>query len=93
MLDEIDRLAFRINKILKQQLLRAGIRLIDCKLEFGCLPDGSIVLADEISPDTSRLWDAETGRKLGKDRFRRDLSNTTDAYQEILDRLERIHCS
>ena len=53
----------------------------------------SIVLADEISPDTSRLWDAETGRKLGKDRFRRDLSNTIDAYQEILDRLERIHCS
>jgi len=93
MLDEIDRLAVRINKILKQQLLRAGIRLIDCKLEFGCLPDGSIVLADEISPDTSRLWDAETGRKLGKDRFRRDLSNTIDAYQEILDRLERIHCS
>lgn len=51
------------------------------------------MLADEISPDTSRLWDAETGRKLGKDRFRRDLSNTIDAYQEILDRLERIHCS
>lgn len=91
-LDEIDQLAFRINKILKQQLFKAGIRLIDCKLEFGCLSDGSVVLADEISPDTSRLWDAETGRKLGKDRFRRDLSNTAQAYQEILDRLERISC-
>ncbi len=91
-LDEIDQLAFRINKILKQQLLKAGIRLIDCKLEFGCLSDGSVVLADEISPDTSRLWDAETGRKLGKDRFRRDLSNTAQAYQEILDRLEQISC-
>lgn len=60
-LEEIDRLAFRINKILRQQLLEADIRLIDCKLEFGCLPDGSVVLADEISPDTSRLWDAKTG--------------------------------
>lgn len=91
-LEEIDRLAFRINKILRQLLLEADIRLIDCKLEFGCLPDGTVVLADEISPDTSRLWDAKTGRKLGKDRFRRDLSDTTEAYQKILDRLGRIHC-
>ena len=61
--------------------------LADFKLEFGRLPDGTILLADEISPDTCRLWDSSTGEKLDKDRFRRDLGNVEDAYQEILRRL------
>ena len=64
-----------------------GIELIDFKLEFGRLPDGSIVLADEISPDTCRLWDETTHEKLDKDRFRRDLGNVEGAYQEILRRM------
>ena len=62
--------------------------LVDFKLEFGRLSDGSIVLADEISPDTCRLWDAATNEKLDKDRFRRDLGGVEDAYQEIMKRLE-----
>ena len=64
-----------------------GIELIDFKLEFGRLTDGTIVLADEISPDTCRFWDSKTGEKLDKDRFRRDLGNVEDAYKEILRRL------
>ena len=62
--------------------------LVDFKLEFGRLRDGTIVLADEISPDTCRLWDAATGEKLDKDRFRRDLGGVEDAYREILRRME-----
>ena len=65
-----------------------GVTLVDFKLEFGRLADGSIVLADEISPDTCRLWDSVTGKKLDKDRFRRDLGGVEDAYQEIMSRLE-----
>ena len=61
--------------------------LVDFKLEFGRLPDGSIVLADEISPDTCRFWDVETHEKLDKDRFRRDLGGVEDAYQEVMRRL------
>lgn len=83
----IDRYALRINDILKAFLLDLGIDLIDFKLEFGRLPDGTIVLADEISPDTCRFWDAKTGEKLDKDRFRRDLGGAEDAYREILRRL------
>ena len=64
-----------------------GIELIDFKLEFGRLPDGSIVLADEISPDTCRLWDSKTNEKLDKDRFRRDLGGVEDAYAEVMKRL------
>ena len=65
----------------------ANIELIDFKLEFGKTTDGTIVLADEISPDTCRFWDTVTGEKLDKDRFRRDLGGVEDAYQEILKRL------
>ena len=66
------------------------MKLVDFKLEFGRLPDGKIVLADEISPDTCRFWDATTGEKLDKDRFRRDLGKVREAYEEILARLEKV---
>lgn len=79
--------ALRINEILAEFLSHAKIELIDFKLEFGRLPDGTIILADEISPDTCRFWDSETGEKLDKDRFRRDLGNVEGAYKEILHRL------
>ena len=72
---------------LKEFFLAVGITLVDFKLEFGRLEDGTIVLADEISPDTCRLWDKETGEKLDKDRFRRDLGNVEGAYQEVMKRL------
>ena len=64
-----------------------GVTLVDFKLEFGKLSDGTIVLADEISPDTCRLWDSKTGEKLDKDRFRRDLGGVEDAYAEVMKRL------
>ena len=86
-LDQITDMAFRINDILRQILLAANIRLIDFKLEFGRLPDGTIILADEISPDTCRFWDATTGAHLDKDLFRRDLGGEADAYQEVMRRL------
>ena len=76
-----------INDILKEMFLKSNIRLIDFKLEFGRF-NGDIVLADEISPDTCRFWDATTGEKLDKDRFRRDLGNVKDAYIEILKRIQ-----
>jgi len=87
-LDTIRDLAFRVNEELKRFWLSCGVTLVDFKLEFGRLSDGAIVLADEISPDTCRLWDSETGNKLDKDRFRRDLGGVEEAYQEILRRLE-----
>jgi len=80
--------AKRVNDILRPFFLKMGIKLVDFKLEFG-VADGEIVLADEISPDTCRFWDAETDEKLDKDRFRRDLGNVEDAYHEILGRLEK----
>lgn len=86
-IETIKTLAFKINEQLKQIWLRCGVTLVDFKLEFGRLADGSIVLADEISPDTSRLWDCQTNEKLDKDRFRRDLGGVEDAYQEIMKRL------
>ena len=64
-----------------------GVTLVDFKLEFGKLSDGTIVLADEISPDTCRLWDSKTSEKLDKDRFRRDLGGVEDAYAEVMKRL------
>ncbi|WP_123053029.1 phosphoribosylaminoimidazolesuccinocarboxamide synthase [Clostridium sp. JN-1] len=76
----------KINDILKEFFLKQGIKLIDFKLEFGKF-DGKIILADEISPDTCRLWDAKTNEKLDKDRFRRDLGNVKEAYVEILNRI------
>lgn len=88
-LDEIYRLAGRINQVLTEFFLERGIRLIDFKLEFGKTSSGNLVLADEISPDTCRFWDAETNEKLDKDRFRRDLGNVKEAYVEILSRISR----
>ena len=86
-LEQIKALAFRVNDLLKGIMKGIGIDLVDFKLEFGRLPDGSIILADEISPDTCRLWDEVTHEKLDKDRFRRDLGNVEGAYQEILRRM------
>lgn len=83
----IKKYAFKVNDILKPILLECGITLVDFKLEFGKTGDGTIVLADEISPDTCRFWDVKTGEKLDKDRFRRDLGGVEDAYQEMANRL------
>lgn len=79
--------ALHVNKVLSHLFLELGIRLIDFKLEFGKDAEGNIVLADEISPDTCRLWDANTSERLDKDVFRRDLGNLTEAYEKILARL------
>ncbi|WP_010678039.1 phosphoribosylaminoimidazolesuccinocarboxamide synthase [Bacillus timonensis] len=79
--------ALKINEVLRKIFLDLQIRLVDFKLEFGVTKDGEIILADEISPDTCRLWDIETNKKFDKDVFRRDLGNLTDAYTEILTRL------
>jgi len=86
-LEKISAYSFKVNNILSEYLKDLGIELIDFKLEFGRAKDGSIVLADEISPDTCRFWDSKTGEKLDKDRFRRDLGGVEDAYREILKRL------
>ena len=88
--DEINLIkdyTFKINDFLKTYMKGIGIDLVDFKIEFGKTADGTIVLADEISPDTCRLWDEKTHEKLDKDRFRRDLGNVEDAYQEIMRRL------
>ena len=85
-LETIKKYAFMVNDILKVEFLKAGLRLIDFKIEFGRF-HGKIILADEISPDTCRLWDAKTGEKLDKDRFRRDLGNVEEAYIEVAKRL------
>lgn len=84
----IEDYSFRINDALKAFWLTCGVTLVDFKLEFGRLSDGTIVLADEISPDTSRLWDSKTHEKLDKDRFRRDMGGVEEAYAEIMKRLE-----
>ena len=86
-LNEIYRLTVLINEELKKMFADVGIRLIDFKIEFGKTADGKIILADEISPDTCRLWDAETNEKLDKDRFRRDMGKVIEAYAEISKRL------
>ena len=86
-IDTIKAYSFKINEVLKAFLLQHGIELVDFKLEFGKLADGTIVLADEISPDTCRFWDVETHEKLDKDRFRRDMGGVEDAYQEVMRRL------
>ena len=83
----IKEYAFAVNCYMKAYWKERGVILVDFKLEFGRLSDGTIVLADEISPDTCRFWDAETKEKLDKDRFRRDLGGVEDAYQEIMRRL------
>jgi phosphoribosylaminoimidazole-succinocarboxamide synthase len=84
---ELKEKALSINSVLKAYFLGLNIRLIDFKLEFGVTNEGTILLADEISPDTCRLWDCDTNEKFDKDVFRRDLGNLTDAYTEILHRL------
>lgn len=86
-LETIAALSFKINDILTEYLKDANIELIDFKLEFGRLKDGSIVLADEISPDTCRFWDSVTHAHLDKDLFRRDLGGEEDAYKEVMKRL------
>ncbi len=86
-LDTIAELTFKVNDVLKAYFAGVNIELVDFKIEFGRTPDGQIILADEISPDTCRLWDATTHEKLDKDRFRRDLGNVEDAYQEVFKRL------
>ena len=87
-IDTIKKYAFKVNEELKAFWKSCGVTLVNFKLEFGRLSDGTIVLADEISPDTCRLWDSETGMKLDKDRFRRDMGGVEDAYQEIMRRLQ-----
>ena len=86
-IETIERYSLKINEVLKSCWLSCGVILVDFKLEFGRLSDGTIVLADEISPDTCRLWDSKTGEKLDKDRFRRDLGGVEDAYAEVMMRL------
>ncbi len=86
-IETIKKYAFKVNEVLSEYFKTLGIRLVDFKLEFGRLPDGSIVLADEISPDTCRLWDIKTNEKLDKDRFRRDMGGVEDAYKEVFKRL------
>ena len=88
-LDTIEKYAFKVNEVLKSFWQTCGVTLVDFKLEFGRLADGTIVLADEISPDTCRLWDSKTKEKLDKDRFRRDLGGVEEAYAEIMKRLEQ----
>ena len=86
-IETIKSMAFKVNELLKERFARMNITLVDFKLEFGRLKDGTIVLADEISPDTCRFWDSTTHEKLDKDRFRRDLGGVEDAYNEVMRRL------
>lgn len=86
-IETIKAMAFKINELLKDYFKQMNIDLVDFKVEFGRLSDGTIVLADEISPDTCRLWDSETHEKLDKDRFRRDLGGVEEAYNEVMHRL------
>ena len=85
-IDAITRYAFQVNEVMQEYFASLNIELIDFKIEFGRY-HGQIVLADEVSPDTCRLWDKDTHEKLDKDRFRRDLGNVEDAYQEVFRRL------
>lgn len=85
-IETIKKYAFKVNDVLKAYFLQADIKLIDFKIEFGRY-HGEIILADEVSPDTCRLWDVHTNEKLDKDRFRRDLGNVEEAYNEVFNRL------
>jgi phosphoribosylaminoimidazole-succinocarboxamide synthase len=86
-LDVIKEMSLKINTLLMDFFLKRGLKLIDFKLEFGVFK-GQVILADEISPDTCRLWDAETNKKMDKDRFRRDLGDVEETYQEVLNRIQ-----
>ena len=85
-IDTIKKMAFKVNEVMKEFFKSLNIDLIDFKLEFGRFK-GQIILADEISPDTCRFWDAKTNEKLDKDRFRRDLGGVEDAYNEMMKRV------
>ena len=87
-IETIKSMAFKVNEVMKQYFDSLNVILVDFKLEFGKTADGKIVLADEISPDTCRLWDIKTGEKMDKDRFRQDLGNVMEAYEEVLSRLQ-----
>lgn len=89
-LERIRALALQINTLLKDYFAQRNLELVDFKLEFGRLADGRLVLADEISPDTMRLWEMGTGEKMDKDRFRRDLGGVEEAYQEVLRRVQGL---
>ncbi|MFI3318432.1 MAG: phosphoribosylaminoimidazolesuccinocarboxamide synthase [Rikenellaceae bacterium] len=89
-LDEVYAMTAKINEVLCEMFAKMNITLVDFKIEFGRTSSGEILLADEVSPDTCRLWDMSTGEKLDKDRFRRDLGRVREAYEEILSRLESI---
>lgn len=86
-IEQIKDYTFKINEVMSQYFLTLNLRLVDFKIEFGRLEDGTIILADEISPDTCRLWDKDSGEKLDKDRFRRDLGGVEEAYSEVMNRL------
>ena len=85
----IRQLAKKVNDLLKPLMLKAGLTLVDFKMEFGVY-QGQVILADEISPDTCRLWDVKTGKKLDKDRFRQDLGQVEEAYQEVMERMGQV---
>lgn len=89
-LAEIYAMSAHINRVLQELFSKINIRLVDFKIEFGKTAEGELVLADELSPDTCRLWDATTGEKLDHDRFRRDMGRVREAYEEILMRLEQV---
>jgi phosphoribosylaminoimidazole-succinocarboxamide synthase len=84
----VEKYAHKVNEIMSKFFLDKGLKLVDFKIEFGKLADGTIVLADEVSPDTCRLWDVNTNEKMDKDRFRRDLGNVEETYQEVLKRVK-----
>ena len=86
-LDELRAMALRVDELMTKLFAKCGIKLVDFKLEFG-RADGELLLCDEISPDSCRLWDAETDRKMDKDRFRRDLGGVLDGYRDVLARLQ-----
>ena len=86
-IEKIKSMSFKVNSVLREYFKKLGVTLVDFKLEFGKLPNGEIVLADEISPDTCRFWDAKTNEKLDKDRFRRDMGGVEDAYREMMHRV------
>lgn len=90
-LKEIYALTAQINELLVDLFAQIGIELVDFKVEFGRMNDGTIVLADEVSPDTCRLWDKATGERLDRDRFRYDLGHVREAYEEILNRLQKLN--
>ncbi len=87
-MDLLRKYAFMVNDALKEFFLDKGLKLIDFKIEFG-MAEGEIILADEISPDTCRLWDVKTNEKMDKDRFRRDLGNLEETYREVLERIQK----